>query len=195
MIDFDEIKLKLQSSLSPKRFLHTLGVVETAEKLAEIHNVDKEKAVISAFLHDCAKDIPESMQIRFCKEFHIRLDEFMKKNIALCHSFLGAEIAKREYGIKDEEILNAIRFHTTGRKNMTKLEKLIYLADYIEPNRKYFEGLKTAREYAKKDLDKAMILVLTNTIEYIKKKNGILHPLTLEALEYLKSEKGEFVNW
>lgn len=191
MIDYDEMKQKLQSSLSPKRFLHTLGVVETAEELAKIHGVDKEKAIISAYLHDCAKDIPEKMKIRFCKEFHIPLDKWIEKNIELCHSFLGAEIAKREYGIIDEEILNAIRYHTTGRKNMTDLEKLIYLADYIEPNRNYFQGLESIREYARKDLNQAMIFVLTNTIEYVKKNKGILHPLTLEALEDLKSKKGD----
>lgn len=189
MLNDDEIKQKLQSSLSPKRFLHTLGVVEVAEKLAHLYELDMDKAKISALLHDCAKDIPNQVKIRFCKEYHIDLDSIMKDNIDLCHSFLGAEIAKREYHIMDEEILNAIRFHTTGRSYMTKLEKVIYIADYTEPNRTHFKGLEGIREVANNDLNQAMILALINTINFIEENNGVIHPLTLEALDYFNSKK------
>lgn len=189
MLNYNEIQEKLQSALSPGRFNHTLGVLETALKLGHIYNIDEEKVKVSAFLHDCAKDIPNTLKLRLCKEYHIPLDEFMSQDIELCHSFLGAEIAKREYGVKDEEILNAIKYHTTGRADMSVLEKIIYLADYIEPNRIPFRGLEEVRQYVENDLDKAMITALKNTIEYLTKNNRIIHPLTIEALEFIISKK------
>ncbi|NLM13270.1 MAG: HD domain-containing protein [Epulopiscium sp.] len=189
MLNYNEIQEKLQSALSPGRFNHTLGVLETALKLGHIYNIDEEKVKVSALLHDCAKDIPNTLKLRLCKEYHIPLDEFMSQDIELCHSFLGAEIAKREYGVKDEEILNAIKYHTTGRADMSVLEKIIYLADYIEPNRIPFRGLEEVRQYVENDLDKAMITALKNTIEYLTKNNRIIHPLTIEALEFIISKK------
>ncbi|WP_058485331.1 bis(5'-nucleosyl)-tetraphosphatase (symmetrical) YqeK [Defluviitalea phaphyphila] len=190
-MDYKDIKQKLQSALSPKRFIHTLGVVETGIKLANVYNVDERKAKLSALLHDCAKNIPKEKKLRLCKEYHIFLDDIMLKDIELSHSFLGAEIAKREYGIKDEDILNAIRYHTTGRKNMSKLEKIIYLADYIEPNRIPFEGLEKIRKLAFENLDEAMIFALKNTLDYVKKRNKIIHPLTIEALKSLSFNNKE----
>lgn len=189
MQDYNNMKVKLQSALSPKRFTHTLGVLEIAQKLGHIYNIDEEKVKISALLHDCAKDIPNNLKLRLCKEYHISLDKVILQDIELCHSFLGAEIAKREYGIDDEDILNAIRYHTTGRAYMSDLEKLIYLADYIEPNRVFFEGLEEVRKNAYNNLDKAIEIALRNTIEYVTQNNKIMHPLTIEALDFLINKK------
>ncbi|NLK21526.1 MAG: HD domain-containing protein [Epulopiscium sp.] len=191
MMNYDTIRQKLQSALSPKRYKHTLGVVQVSQELGSIYGMDKEKIFLSALLHDCAKDMPVNTKARLCKEYHIPLDSFMRDDIELCHSFLGAEIAKREYNILDREILDAIRYHTTGRAHMTKLEKIIYLADYIEPNRENFEGLETVRRLSYENLDKAVIFALINTIEYIKNNKKTLHPLTLQALDYLTSKKEE----
>ena len=193
MLTYHDMKEKLQSALSPKRFIHTLGVVETALQLGHIYNIDEEKVKIAALLHDCAKDFPDHLKVRLCKEYHISLDPIMLRDIELCHSFLGAEIAKREYGVKDEDILNAIRYHTTGRRNMSKLEKVIYLADYIEPNRISFKGLDEVRKSALSNLDQSVGLALKNTIDYIKKDNQMLHPLTREALESLKIKKEDCI--
>ena len=107
----------------------------------------------------------------------------------MTHPFLGAEVAKREYGVEDEEALDAIRYHTTGRKNMGIIEKIVFLADYIEPNRKNFEGLEEAREICFKDIDKAMALVLRQTVEYVKERKRPLHPLSLEALSYYENKE------
>ncbi|HHW66677.1 bis(5'-nucleosyl)-tetraphosphatase (symmetrical) YqeK [Defluviitalea raffinosedens] len=189
MLEFKDMQEKLQSALSPKRFIHTLGVVETALQLGHIYNIDEEKVKVSALLHDCAKDIPNTLKLRLCKEYHIPLDEILLQDIELSHSFLGAEIAKRDYRVKDEEILNAIRYHTTGRAHMSVLEKIIYLADYIEPNRTSFKGLEEVRQYVTHDLDRAMETALKNTIEYLAKNDRVIHPLTIEALEFIHSKK------
>ena len=188
MLSVDVIKEKLQSALSIDRYIHTLGVAEEAQKLAAVYG-DAElvkKAEYAGLLHDCAKDYPDDMKKRFCKEYHVPVDDVMKKQLGLIHPFLGAEVAKREYGVEDEDIIGAIRWHTTGKPEMTVLEKIVFIADYIEPNRKPFDGQKKARKLAYEDLDKAMAYILESTIEYVKERNRALHPYSVEALEYYK---------
>ena len=188
MLSVDVIKEKLQSALSIDRYIHTLGVAEEAQKLAAVYG-DAElvkKAEYAGLLHDCAKDYPDDMKKRFCKEYHVPVDDVMKKQLGLIHPFLGAEVAKREYGVEDEDIIGAIRWHTTGKPEMTVLEKIVFIADYIEPNRKPFDGLEKARKLAYEDLDKAMAYILESTNEYVKERNRALHPYSVEALEYYK---------
>nr|WP_279282647.1 bis(5'-nucleosyl)-tetraphosphatase (symmetrical) YqeK [Clostridium sp. MD294] len=184
------MKEKLQSALSVKRYIHTMGVAEEAVKLAEIYGTaqDRKKAEVAGLLHDCAKNYPNDLKIRLCKEYHIALDDILKEQKDLIHPFLGAEIAKREYLVEDEDILNAIRYHTTGRKEMSLLEKIIFLADYIEPNRATFDGLEEARRLSYLDLDMAMRYTLEHTISYVKQRKLKLHSLSLEALEYFKNK-------
>ncbi len=188
MLDINTMQEKLQSALSIKRYIHTMGVADEAERLAEIYGTkgDRKKARIAGLLHDCAKDFPPEMRERFCKEYKVPVDEYLKKVPELIHPFLGAEVARREYLVTDEEILGAIRFHTTGKPNMTLMEKIIYIADYIEPNRETFDGLEEARRLAYLDLNMALKYILEQTIEYIKAKGKTLHPLSLEAYEYYK---------
>lgn len=186
MLPIDNIKEKLQSSLSIERYIHTLGVAEEAKRLA-VNYGDNElvkKSQIAGLLHDCAKDYPDDMKRRFCKEYHISVDEIMKKQIDLVHPLLGAEVAKREYDVNDEEILEAIKWHTTGKANMSTLEKIIFIADYIEPNRETFEGLEKARRLAYANLNNAMLYILESTIDYVKKRGRILHPFSIEAFKY-----------
>jgi nicotinate-nucleotide adenylyltransferase len=187
MLDYKTMQDKLQSSLSMKRYIHTIGVVDEAVKLANIYGVDPDKARVAALLHDCAKDYPDDMKKRLCKEFHVELDDIMKSQIDLAHSFLGAKVAKREYDVSDYEILEAIRYHTTGKVSMSMLDKIIFIADYIEPNRKDFEGLKEIRALAYTDIDLAVKKALEQTITYTEERGKILHPLTLEALEDYKN--------
>ena len=167
-----------------------MGVAEEAMKLAEIYGTaqDRKKAEVAGLLHDCAKNYPNDLKIRLCKEYHIPLDDVLKEQKDLIHPFLGAEIAKREYLVDDEDILNAIRYHTTGRKEMSLLEKIIFLADYIEPNRTTFDGLEEARRLSYLDLDMAMRYTLEHTISYVKQRKLKLHALSLEALEYFKNK-------
>ncbi|MBQ2753068.1 MAG: bis(5'-nucleosyl)-tetraphosphatase (symmetrical) YqeK [Firmicutes bacterium] len=186
MLPYNVIEQRLQSVLSIERYIHTLGVVKTAKKLAVKYGADVEKAALAALLHDCAKDYPEDMKRRFAKEYHVTVDEYMDKKIDLVHSFLGAEVARREFGVEDEEILDAIRYHTTGKAKMSLLAKIVFTADFIEPNRKKIENLEMIREVSFEDLDKAVKLILINTIEFVKDSGKVLHPLSLEALEYYK---------
>lgn len=187
MLDFKTSERKLQSALSIERYIHTMGVVKAARKLAEHYGADVKKAEYAALLHDCAKDYPPDMKRRFCKEYHVPVDDIMLGTIDLTHAFLGAEVARREYLVDDEEILGAIKYHTTGKKNMTLLEKIIFIADYIEEGRKKFDTLEESRKLAFEDIDKAMAFILGHTIEYVKQRNRPLHPLSVEAYEYYKS--------
>lgn len=184
MLDLITTERKLQSALSIERYIHTMGVVKTALKLADTYGADSYKVQAASLLHDCVKDYPDDMKRRFCKEFHVEVDEIMLSCIDLTHAFLGSEVAKREYGVVDEEILDAIRYHTTGRKNMGIIEKIVFIADYIEPNRKSFDTLEEARKLAFEDIDKAMAFILKCTIDYVNERNRPLHPLSVGAFEY-----------
>lgn len=187
MLDYKTMQDKLQSSLSMNRYIHTLAVVDEAVKLSKVYGVDTEKARIAALLHDCAKDYPDDMKMRLAKEFHVEMDDIIKSQIDLVHSFLGAKVAKREYNVVDYEILEAIRYHTTGKKSMSMLDKIIFIADYIEPNRKVFDGLNEIRALVCTNIDLAVKKALEHTIAYTKQRDRILHPLTLEALEDYKN--------
>ncbi len=192
MLDVDTIKEKLGSALSVERYIHTMGVYEEARRLAANYGDEMlvKKAGYAALLHDCAKDYPREMKLRFCKEYHVPIDDIMKKQPDLTHPFLGAEVAKREYGVTDEDILEAIRWHTTGKPDMSLLEKIVFTADYIEPNREPFDRLEMARKLAYEDMDKAVLYILESTVEYVRQRGRILHPYSLEALEYYKKQGG-----
>lgn len=179
-----ELKQRLHYTLSPKRFAHTRGVADEAYKLASIYDIDPDTAYLAGLLHDCAKDFSKEETFEKCQKYGVELDEVLKTQPDLIHSFLGAAVAREEYGITDEDILNAIRYHTTGREAMSTLEKIIYLADFFEPNRKPFDGIDTIRALAYSDLDKAMDFALNHTIDYNNKKNRLIHPLSLAAAVY-----------
>lgn len=134
-----------------------------------------------------AQGLSKGTAAAFCKEYKVKMDDILEQQPDLIHPFWAAEVAKREYKIKDEDILNAIRYHTTGRAGMSVLEKIVFIADYIEPNREQFEGLDEARRLAYLDLDMAMRFILEQTIEFVKERGRLLHPLSLEALEYYKN--------
>ena len=189
--EIEKIKGKLHSILTSKRYKHTLGVAQEALQLAKRYNVDTYKAYLAGLLHDCAKCYTNKEKLELCKKYNINLDKFLLENPELIHSFLGAKIAELEYNITDFDILNAIAYHTTGRENMSILEKIVFIADYIEPNRDYFDGLDKIRELAYKNINTAIIFALENTMKYLKNRNIKLHPLGKKALMYLKEEKNE----
>lgn len=187
-MSIDKIKEQLAERLSLHRYTHSLGVVETAINMARAFGVDEEKAEIAALLHDCAKQIPHDEQIRLCYEFGILTDEIKEKQPGLLHADLGAYVAETEFGIEDKEVLNAIRYHTLARENMTSLEKILYLADIIEPNRKDFDGLEDLRKLCFLNLDEALLFGLDLSIGHVERKNGTLHPDTVKAKEYIEKE-------
>lgn len=186
-------KNKLKAELKPNRYIHTLGVAEEAVKLAEKHGEDKHKAYIAGLLHDCAKNFDNKRTFRFCKEYGVALDDILREQPDLIHSFLGAAAAEREYGIEDKDILNAIRYHTTGRPGMSRLEMIIYLADMTEPNRVYYEGLDKIRELSYYDLKGAVAEALNETISFNRERGRIVHPLSLEAFEFYKNFREEVI--
>lgn len=175
----------LKENLAESRFIHSMGVVETAEKLAQLYEEDITKARFAALLHDCSKNLTVQEQLDICYGQGIEIDEISLKNTALLHCYSGVVIASETMKVKDDYILNAIRYHTTGRENMTKLEKIIYLADYIEPNR-IFKKVQEVREIAfGENLDKALLLSIDNTINYIIERKQLLHIDTIKARNYL----------
>lgn len=177
----------LKNNITENRFNHSLQVAKEAKSLAIQHNENKEKAFLAGVLHDCCKCFNLNQINDTYKKYNFMPDEVLQKQPDLAHSFLGYYIAKDIYGVDDEDILNSIKYHTTGRASMSTLEKIIYIADYIEPTRKYFDGIYKARELAYENLDKAMAYILKNTINFNKQKGRILHPLSIEAYEYYKN--------
>lgn len=179
-VEIERFKKKLGESLKPERYVHSLGVCAEAVKLAERYGADRDKAYIAGLLHDCAKGYGKRRQRELCEEYGIELDEITLRCPAVIHAPLGAEIAKREYGIEDEEILKAIRVHTVGGAGMSKLDKIIYTADMIEPSRS-FEGVEELRRIAYEDLDRAVAAAVAQSIEFNLKKPSVIHPDTLAA--------------
>lgn len=179
---------KLKEDIGVKRFEHSLRVMETSIELAKRYHCSVEKAAVAGLLHDCGKLKGEINLLKLSSDFGIILDSMTKNNNELIHSVLGAAIAEREYGISDEEILNAIRYHTTGRENMSLLEKIVYVADMIEPGRK-FQGVDKLRELALEDLDQCLILSIDNTLKFVIENKKLIHLDSVKARNYLLIQK------
>ncbi len=182
------MKDKLKKALNPNRYIHSIGVCETAVKMAKIYGVDEEKAYIAGLLHDCAKCFDNEVQIKMCRDYGMVLDEITLACPAVIHAPLGAAVARAEYGVTDEEILRAIRLHTTGGTNMTKLDKIIYIADMTEPSRAY-NGVDELREISLINLDEAMKKSLQSTLRFNIQKGTVIHPDTLSAWNSLLLHK------
>jgi predicted HD superfamily hydrolase involved in NAD metabolism len=167
MKDIEYIKKDLKESIGNKLYNHCVNVMNTAVDLAVHYKVDVEKARISGLLHDCGK--------------------LYNKNIGnLEHADLGAEIAKGKYDVEDNEIINAILYHTTGRENMTMLEKIVYIADKIEPNRSY-DRVDEIREMAYSNIDKAIMKSFESTFGYLRAKKVHIDKKSLDSYEFLKN--------
>lgn len=181
MLDYLHINLK------ESRLRHSLSVSETAVALATKYGEDIDKARIAGLVHDCVKNMKDGQLIEVARLHGIQLDEIYLQNPSILHGLVGSIIAREVMGIEDEDILSAIRYHTTGRKNMSILEKIIYIADYIEPLRK-FNGVEELRSLSEMDLDAAVIQSLENTIKYVIIQKQLLHTDTVEARNYLLSK-------
>ena len=172
------------SYLKHKRIPHVLGTEQEAIRLAERYGADVEKARVAALLHDCTKKLDMPAQLALCGQYGIALDELEQRALKLLHSKTGAAIARDVFGV-DDEIYSAIWYHTTGHADMTTLEKIIYLADYIEPSRD-FPGVDTLRKVCYEDLDKGLLLGLEMTIEEMTAMGNPVHRATVEARDWLK---------
>ncbi len=174
----------LREKLKKSRFDHSLSVRDTAVKMAKIYNADVEKARMAGLVHDCAKYMSNEEILNIADQNNVCIDEITRANPQLLHGSIAAIIAKNIMGIYDEEVLNAIKYHTTGKKNMNLLEKIIYISDYIEPLRD-FPGVDKLREKALVDLNAAMLDAFNNTIEVVIARNQLLHIDTIEGRNYL----------
>ena len=192
--DIAKLRKEMEKTLEPKRYEHTLSVAYTAANLAAVHGVDVEKALVAGILHDCAKCLSYKKQISLCTRNHVQLTELeAAEDSPLLHAKSGSILAREEYGITDEEILHAICYHTTGRPHMTPLEKIIYIADYMEPGRRHMkrfgEGEPTdrltwIRQMAYRDLDETLCNILADTLAYLQRKGGKVDSMTQRTYEY-----------
>lgn len=186
MYNIEKIKVKLIEDIGEKRYKHSLRVAQLAQDLAQIYEVDEEKAYIAGLTHDCAKYNEE----KYIEKLNIDISTYNVISLKdpVLHSFIGAEVAKKVYNISDKDILDAIRYHTTGKESMTILEKIIFIADAIEPRRD-FEGINNIRDASRKDLDKTMLMLLDSSIIFLISKKAIINPLSFIARNYLIEER------
>lgn len=169
-----------------KRFAHTLGVEFTAAALAMRYQADVTDAQIAGLLHDCAKCLTDEKRVSICEKHQIPMTDIERRNPFLLHAKVGEYLAREKYGITNPDILNAIRFHTTGRENMSLLERIVFVADYIEPGRRQTPNLTEIRQLVFTDLDAAMLKILEDTLSYLRATGGELDPMTEITYEYCR---------
>ena len=197
--EYNKIKEKLSKKLSVKRFDHTIGVSYTAAAMAMRYGLNVDRAAMAGLLHDCAKYMTDDELIEKCTKYGIECSETELRNGYLLHAKLGAYLSKEKYGIEDEEICSAVRYHTTGKPAMSVLEAIVFTADYIEPGRKVLSNFKLIRSMAFVDLDEAVYLILKNTLSYLNdekeadqsQKEIVKH--SVEAYKYYKKIHDEKV--
>ena len=187
--EFAWLRRRAYAMLDPRRVAHVAGCEEEAVKLAVRWGADVERAREAAILHDVTKKEKLDEQLRLCGKYGIRLDEVERREGKLLHSKTGAGIARYEFGC-DDEVYGAIFWHTTGKEDMSLLEKVVYMADYIEPNRD-FDGVEELRKLAYSDLDRALELGFAMSIEDMRSRNIVPHERTLGAFAWIRDRKGQ----
>ncbi len=183
--EIEDLKARMKKSLKDTRFQHTVGVAYTASALAMAHGCSIYKALVAGILHDCAKCYSDAELLDRCRKKGLEIRPIEERNPSLLHAKYGAFLAKSKYGVMDEEILSAILWHTTGRPEMSLLEKIVFTADYIEPYRNHSESLPEVRRMAFNDLDGAMVQILKAVLSYLDEKKAALDDMTLKTYDYL----------
>lgn len=181
MINYNDLYNDVKEILSEKRFKHSEGVVKRALEYAEIYNVDKEELRIAAIAHDIAKEFSDEENQKYIKEYNIELDEIEKCNKNLLHAIIGAYICKNKYEFSDD-MVNAVKYHTTGRENMSLLEKIIYLADATEESKNYEKDFYV--QTIKNDIDKGMVEVSKWVINNLTERKRVIHLNTVKCYNY-----------
>lgn len=190
-MEYKEIENDVKSVLSEYRFTHSLGVAKKAIELAKIYGVDEEIAKKIGIAHDVAKEMTDEEMIEYAKANNIRIDEIETVKPSLLHGKIGADIAAKKFGFT-EDMVNAIKWHTTGRKNMSMLEKIIYVADKTEENRKGTRfNLEKSRELSIQNIDKALIFLMNEFITYNVINEWLIHPETIDARNDLLLNEGK----
>ena len=185
-LPMEELEQVVINLLNPNRVKHVLGCRDTAAELAKVWGADEVDAARAGLLHDITKALDGPLQLTLCAEYGIVLDEFSQAFPKTLHALTGSLVAERIFG-ENENVVSAICHHTTGRANMTLLEKIVYIADYVERNRD-FPGVEEMRTVAYTDLDKAVLMGLESAVAHVKRQGQGLAPATMEALEFLKRQ-------
>lgn len=189
----EQLKEAVKQALPAKRWDHTVGVMQTSVELAKRYGADPDKAELAGLLHDYCKYWPAEKQRKVIEENGLPKD-LLRYDSPLWHAPVGAFVVSREFGIRDEEVLDAIRYHTSGRERMTLLEKIVCLADYMEPGRDYPE-VGRIRQLAEISMEKALVAGFDSTIQYLISKGQIVFPLTLMArnglIEEIREREGK----
>ena len=185
-LDIQTIIQDLEKNLDEKRFAHTLGVAYTAACLAMRYDYDMNKAYLAGLLHDCAKCLSDEKRISICEKRNMFISRVERKNPSLLHAKVGSIIAMEEYDIDDMDIIQAIMNHTTGRPGMSALEKIIFVADYMEPGRNKAKNLELIREMAFKDLDETLFKILEDTLVYLEESEDEIDDMTKKTFDYYK---------
>ena len=183
-LPLEELRCAALAMLAHSRVPHVLGTEETAARLARRWGADEEEARRAALLHDCTKKESREQQLALCRQYHIAVEKPEELETKLLHAITGAAVAEQVFGLSPAAV-SAIRWHTTGKADMTLLEKIIYLADYIEPTRDFCD-LRELRRLAYEDLDRAMLLGFTMAVEDLREKGMVVHPDSVRARDYLK---------
>ena len=187
----EEMRILLQQSLKPKRYEHSVRVYMTALKMAEHYHANVNKVAIASLIHDCGRQIPKEDSVAKAKELGIPVDPVEETQPILLHAKLGVYYAIHKYGVSpdDREVLDAIRYHSTGTVDMTQTAKIVFLADLIEPGRD-FEGVEALREVSFQDLDRGMLLSYDNTIRYLLEDGLLIHPDAIAGYNQLAAKNG-----
>ena len=191
-MEINDIKKDLKERLSKKRYEHTLGVMYTAAAMAMCFGVDVNQAMMAGLLHDCAKYLNDKEKLSACKKYKIPITPLENDNKELLHAKIGAAFAKHRYGVKDKEVLSAITYHTTGKPDMSPLEEIIFVADYIEPNRKKLTGMEEIRYLAFHNLTDCIVQIIENTLKYLEGKKSLVDEASKATYYfYLEKQKQE----
>lgn len=184
-----QAKALAQQNESPKRFAHTLHVEKMAIALARQYGADENKAALAALLHDVAKEFSKAKMLRIMQENDIILNDAKKRPFSVWHGICAAVFVQTQHGVNDPEILSAIACHTTGKPNMSQLDKIIFLADMLCDER-CFDGVEQLRNVVYQDLDVAMGACLAHTLHYLKQNDKTIDPLSLATYQdYVKQER------
>lgn len=177
----------LKNNISSKRYIHSINVSSTAAKLAEFYDCDVQKTSIAGLVHDCARELDMEELLNCLAAEGIAADALTLSVKELLHGPAAVHICRKVFCIEDEEILSAVRYHTTGKENMSLIEKIIYLSDFIEPSRS-FDGVEKLRELAVEKLDEALLMAFNSSIQYIMSKNGLIHVDTILSRNHILKE-------
>ncbi len=186
---YKKIQNEVKASLKKSRFEHTMGVVKTAVHLAEIYGCDRRKVKYAALLHDCAKYLPDPDKIEMCQKNNVPISRTERENPSLLHAKCGAILAREAYGVRDEDILHAITVHTTGIPDMSLLDQIIFVADYIEPSRDSAPHLDELRQMALSDLDRTTWRILEDTVSYLRNNHAShMDTTTVAACQFYRKK-------